>query len=327
MSPRSCEWTNDPDLWKELALDQAKIFLWRADYAVPDCPTPGWFDGVVSDRMKALPGYAQAEKIVVIDHEGWSQQFLLSDPRVHVWDSTVADPGLAEHDRFHQYWFWFDWVREIEEYQQSLQKLIDVKSKSGWKFDLLLGRRKPWRDDINQIVNDSSLRQDVYMSYPGLDGNWVQGFDRDHGQDSTDRVVYHDRMTGNRSCFLPWKIYNQTFYSLVAETNHDRIFFSEKIAKPLLAGRIFLLFAAPGSLRVLKDLGYQTFGHIIDESYDEIKDHKSRWAAVTEQATALSHHDPKEIYTRAKSVLEHNQRLFLTQNWREKMIDEIKGLI
>jgi hypothetical protein len=63
-------------------------------------------------------------------------------------------------------------------------------------------------------------------------------------------------------------------------------------------------------LKNLRALGFQTFGHIIDESYDEIADDVSRYRAAMDQARRLSQMDYAQTQLLAQSQVDHNfQRL------------------
>ena len=113
---------------------------------------------------------------------------------------------------------------------------------------------------------------------------------------------------------MPTNIYDASWYSIVAETRHesDNLFITEKLGKPLWGKRIFVLFGARGCLEYLRSQGFQTFGSIIDESYDlEINDRK-RFDMAWEQVKLLSTLDPVEVYQRTDSILEHNHHLVTT---------------
>jgi hypothetical protein len=45
---------------------------------------------------------------------------------------------------------------------------------------------------------------------------------------------------------------------------------TEKTAKPIWAKRLFVMFGTPGFLKKLHELGFKTFDHVIDESYDSM---------------------------------------------------------
>ena len=111
------------------------------------------------------------------------------------------------------------------------------------------------------------------------------------------------------SQLVPWKVYQHSLYSIVTETNFENyFFFSEKTAKPLYAGRPFVFFGAQGQLQDLKQLGFQTFVGIIDESYDAIDNTLLRFEKAFEQVRWLADQDHQQLYKKMQPVLEHNQR-------------------
>jgi len=113
---------------------------------------------------------------------------------------------------------------------------------------------------------------------------------------------------------IPTRIYDASWYSIVAETqyNLDHVFITEKTGKALLAKRVFVLFAPRGCLKYLRSQGLQTFDGIIDESYDSEPDNRKRFDQAWEQVRLLSTLDPREVYQRADSILEHNYNLLPT---------------
>jgi hypothetical protein len=75
---------------------------------------------------------------------------------------------------------------------------------------------------------------------------------------------------------------------------------------------VFVLFAARGSLEYLRSQGFRTFGNIIDESYDSEPNNRRRFDMAWEQVRLLSTLDPREVYQRANSIIEHNYNLLPT---------------
>jgi len=107
--------------------------------------------------------------------------------------------------------------------------------------------------------------------------------------------------------------YEDTFVSLVTETLTETVFFSEKIFKPILMGHPFILVGGKGSLRKLKELGFKTFDHWWDESYDECDDFIDRCIAISKILTSLNNKNNNQlrlIRHFMKPVLKHNQELY-----------------
>ena len=57
--------------------------------------------------------------------------------------------------------------------------------------------------------------------------------------------------------------------SLWCRVNSDRLFFTEKSAKPFLMSQIPLFIAAPGYVNQVRALGFDVFDDIVDHSYDK----------------------------------------------------------
>jgi hypothetical protein len=126
------------------------------------------------------------------------------------------------------------------------------------------------------------------------------------------------------SALIPWTIYDNSWYSIISEKNPawcDVNFLSEKTAKCLAAMRVFVMFNAPGTLKYLRSLGFQTFhGEFIDESYDDHHGNQ-RWDMAWEQVKRLAAADPVKVYQYYQPVLEFNAKLIETY-----ATDELKNI-
>jgi hypothetical protein len=237
--------------------------------------------------------------------------------------------------------FWFDWVTEIAQQLGSLDCLNNPLITNPTEiFDCLLGKRRPHRDWIyDRIVQSDECSKKILLNYYGVTQHWIPGQHLDqHSADQTDYTNSPDRFfTGiqipyyaNQTCYpsqlLPWKIYNQTWFSIVSETSPDQSFFTEKTAKVLIARRLFVIVGARHSLRNLKTLGFQTFDTVLDEAYDDEVDDHLRWQKAWLQIQNLCSQDPAIVYQKILPVLEHNQQLILSVKWIDRMKQEIKNL-
>ena len=90
------------------------------------------------------------------------------------------------------------------------------------------------------------------------------------------------------------RYYLDSYFSLVNETTYhtkpgyDGVpFLSEKIFKCIAMKHPFIMVTAPNSLKYLKELGYQTFNGLIDESYDTIIDDGQRAIAILNEVDRL----------------------------------------
>jgi len=103
--------------------------------------------------------------------------------------------------------------------------------------------------------------------------------------------------------------YRDTYFSLVTETvfNYPYSFRTEKIWKPIAVGHPFIAVANAGFYRDLHRIGFKTFGHVIDESFDRIDDNQKRIeriATVVEELCAL---DLDTFLAECYNVCKYNQ--------------------
>lgn len=132
-------------------------------------------------------------------------------------------------------------------------------------------------------------------------------------------------LSTSMSCFISPKIYQNSWFSIVAETdyhNNKFNFITEKTAKCLFAKRVFVCFSASGHLECLRNLGFKTFDGIIDESYDQELDSEKRLKMAFQQVLWLNKQDPIKIYQQAEEILEHNFKIMTETDLREQKIKE-----
>lgn len=106
---------------------------------------------------------------------------------------------------------------------------------------------------------------------------------------------------------------------------------SEKVFKPILYRMPFIVMGPAGVLKALRKKGYMTFGNIIDESYDEIKDDRDRFAAIMRLIEDISKKTPAELdkmSRAAEEITEFNfRRLQVRGNLaQEELIDKFLDL-
>jgi hypothetical protein len=105
--------------------------------------------------------------------------------------------------------------------------------------------------------------------------------------------------------------YVDTYFSLVTETICAESVYSfrtEKMAKPLAMGHPFVLASTPNYLADLRRIGFQTFGHVIDESYDQIENAQERMDRVIDIVTDLCKQDLASFLQECYNVCKYNQQ-------------------
>ena len=229
-------------------------------------------------------------------------------------------------------------IMYAEQLPTVLDTLIPYNTKSQY-FDALLGETKPHRTFVYNSINKNQLEKKCIISYRPNQPH-MQFYDPGHFilepgteilntvVDTAGHVKYFDVPTA-LSYIIPIQVYNQTAYSIVAETDYHNefSFFTEKTAKPIMARRLFVVFSGWNFLHNLRQLGFRTFNGIIDESYDLIEDTDTRFAQAFDQVKFLCLRPQEEILESVKPIVEHNYNLLKSTNFTlpatQKLIDII----
>lgn len=117
------------------------------------------------------------------------------------------------------------------------------------------------------------------------------------------------------------------FFHVVTETVffHPKLHLTEKIFKPIICKRPFILVAAPGNLAYLKSYGFKTFDRWIDESYDQEEDNDRRIAAIAQEIEKLCQRSPEELkimHKEMQEILDYNFLHFYGK-FKEIIVDEL----
>ena len=110
--------------------------------------------------------------------------------------------------------------------------------------------------------------------------------------------------------YLTPEPYVDTYFSLVTETicaESSYSFRTEKMAKPLAMGHPFIVASNCGFYRDLHNLGFKTFGHVIDESFDQIEHHQDRMDRIVDVVTDLCQQDLASFLEECYTVCKYNQ--------------------
>lgn len=150
------------------------------------------------------------------------------------------------------------------------------------------------------------------------------------GAASLPLIVDHAQVDGSFSARLghqEYRLWQNSFVHVVNETvfYDHKLHLTEKIFKPIVALRPFLLVAAPGNLAYLQSYGFKTFDTWIDESYDKITDPDTRLHMILHEITRLCNLSPRqlsEMHQDMLPVLQHNKQHFFTA-FRDQVVDEL----
>ena len=110
--------------------------------------------------------------------------------------------------------------------------------------------------------------------------------------------------------------YTQSYCNIVIETHFDAdqsggAFLTEKTFKPIKHGQPFVIVGAPGSLQALRDLGYRTFDHVIDNNYDLETNNTRRWQMILKTIQKINDQDSDIWFASCMDDILYNQQHFL----------------
>lgn len=125
----------------------------------------------------------------------------------------------------------------------------------------------------------------------------------------------HNRYDANMT-----NLYADSYFNVVLETmidvdNSGGQFVTEKTFKPILNNQFFVAVSSVDHLRHLRDLGYKTFGRMIDESYDSIGNHQQRFESVlqlTNKLASMRWEDLHQLYQTLEPEIAHNHHVFVS---------------
>jgi len=111
--------------------------------------------------------------------------------------------------------------------------------------------------------------------------------------------------------YLTAEPYLATAFSLVSETvfTYPHSFRTEKLWKPVYIGHPFIVASNSGYYRDLHNLGFRTFGHLIDESWDTITNDQQRIERITATVEDLCRQDLASFLQAADDTCKYNQLL------------------
>ena len=237
---------------------------------------------------------------------------------------------------------WQHWLQDAADvYQQpGLAEYIatlDTAQVKPQLFDVLLGGERPYRTLLHDWVEqDPVLSAESIMSYYG-------------GTTTRPKIILEPNMDPDRlptpfhtgfslefcgvstrmAVVPPVSVYQQCAYSVVTETNaqHNYVFFTEKIARAMACERLFVVLSSYRYLHYLRQAGFQTFGDIINESYDLEVDDVRRWRMAFEQMQVLVTMDQQQVLERIQPIVKHNQQVLLQTDWHKKMSQQVGQIL
>ena len=132
--------------------------------------------------------------------------------------------------------------------------------------------------------NNTSIAQSGYVKYKLFNNDWGE--------------IYLNP--------LP---YLDTYFSLITETvfEYPYSFRTEKLWKPVAIGHPFIVASNCGYYRDLHKLGFRTFGHLIDESFDLVDNNQQRLEHIACVVENLCRQNLPAFITATEETCKYNQ--------------------
>lgn len=282
------------------------------------------FCAVHQGRIRVLFYYHEGDNPARIKQQldFLAQQVRLPPDCYRVISANSAAAGIPGFVYFNDFELWY--------YQRNLdQSALPVHNQPREREFTVLNRlHKSWRATVMADLQRHGVLDNSYWSYcetgsVGLD-NPIE-IDSIAGLTAatadflvaapyvSDELDQHQR---NNHAVTETKYHVNSYCNIVMETHFDAdqsegAFLTEKTFKPIKHGQLFFIAGAAGSLQALRDLGYRTFDSVLDTAYDRIVNNTQRWQQLC-KAIQQARHRLADRFEAARSDIEHNQQLFLS---------------
>jgi hypothetical protein len=244
-----------------------------------------------------------------------------------------------------QDWYYFyhglaalDWFRDF----QYIPLVEHHPSRVFITFNNLTTQDRSYRLNLLAQLIDNSMDKYGHVSCK-IDG-WRQELISPHSQLSVPakKLIYNnlnqcqqqftidsDQVDGTFSAKLDLATQQSALWHIVTETvfYHSKLHLTEKVFKPIVSRRPFVLLAAPGNLSYLRSYGFETFDRWIDETYDTELDNDLRIKRALLEIKKFENYstdDMLSVLDEMRPVIQHNfEHLYYTL--KPMLIKELLG--
>ena len=192
----------------------------------------------------------------------------------------------------------------------------------GWQHHVIVTAREI---NINVIPNDINQSEVWQQKLPNYDHYESHAFANSFHGDL--KSTFGDVISKDPELVMPWHMYRNSLYSVVIADSQGH-YLDEKIARPMIATRPFIVMGPAGYLQALRNLGFATFDPVIDESYDLEPNEQRRYSMALDSLGKLAHQNSQSVYDRLKKRLQHNRKLvYNSEYWRNRLKDWLNNTI
>ena len=284
---------------------------------------------------------------------------LVHDRKMLLMSSGDLDPMYNHFGSDCHFTHIVDFLENIESAKQT-QNIYSAQNKP-YDFLLLNGRLRPHRKYLlhrlrefgllNRALYSCLQQQATWLSSSFLQGSFItepeplkfllSEYEIERAVSNLNQSPPADAVDG---FVKPWlfndtwgdaivnpKSYTDTYFSLVTETVYDYpySFRTEKIYKPILMAHPWVAVANQGFYRDIKKAGFRTFGHLIDESFDEIENSNERLERIIATVKDICYNGPKEFLLASEEICKYNQQHLreYNQQQRASFVDEFSAYL
>ena len=273
------------------------------------------------DKLLALVANNTIQLVISNPHEG-SQTLDGQMTRLGFRGANVKLIGGGDMPPDWDYIRYDKFLPEILDYEENLlaaESTSDIyhKTHKPYKFLCLNGRGRPHRAElIRKLENKSLLEHSLWTNLDALNGS-VKTLPPEYevprykNNATTDNYIKFELFNNEwGEIYLHPAPYIDTYFSVVSETVFDvpYSFRTEKIWKPMVMGHPWIAVANTGFYRDLHNLGFQTYSHVIDESFDFIENGQDRLDRIVDIVQDLCSQDLAAFLTECYNVSKYNQQ-------------------
>jgi len=218
--------------------------------------------------------------------------------------------------------YYENFLPKILDYTENLQAIAEYEqawsTMRPYKFLFLNGRARAHRRQLLHRL-ESVLDQAIWTNLDNTHGDPIRLLDPKYEFDfyksntaieDAGFVKYQLFNNDWGEVYLNSKPYTDSYFSLVTETVFDYpySFRTEKIWKPIAISHPFIAVSNQGYYRDLHQLGFKTFGNLIDESFDLISNNTDRLERIAQVVEDLCQQDLASFVKECYNVCKYNQQ-------------------
>ena len=308
-----------------------------------------WFDpfGNTSfDNLVSLPTGVHAEHYLFYDQEviykehftPFAKQYLECykgrNILVHSeYNSETVDWACNTYGFESQYYFFhgwaaLDWYRGYN--RSFLHQPKDIQHTFLCPNNIVGGKRRHRLDLFNELCRRNLLATNLvsmpeFCPYEKIPVKNYINYDVELPL----KIDEFDNYANNSHKITMWKQSAKSLLQVVTETCYagQKNHITEKTFKPIVLKQPFVLVSNRGSLEYLRRYGFETFGSVWDESYDNLPDDQ-RISAIGNLLEELEHSNSREwLSEQCAPIVQHNHDWFYSGKFEQILWDELLAML